>query len=93
MLCSLFPCSSGSYCLRFRSGGGGGRYDELSASGVLCQEEYDVHIDKFVSYQDLLGVTSACFLAHFHNFALSSFILSSVLHQDLLDLVSFMYYL
>lgn len=42
------PCSSGSCCLWFYPGGFAGCYDELSAPDVLCQEDYDVHIDNFV---------------------------------------------
>lgn len=59
----------------FRSGGGGGRcYGEVSAPGVFCQEEYDVHVDNFVFF--LLGSTwsNFCMFSNMLLYLCSSFI-------------------
>ena len=44
--CSPLHCSP-VFCWFHAGGGSGGWYHKLSVCGVLCQEEYDVHVDDF----------------------------------------------
>lgn len=90
MFCSLFPCSSGCWGQWFHSGGGR-CYQELSATRILCRDEYDIHINGFFCLplpQYGRFFFYVCKQTLTHSFLIYAF----VLHAYLLSVLLFTYF-